>query len=451
MAKPFDMSRYTTVAFLDTNIILQGRELAELPWSELDATGPILALVPMAVLREVDGKKGDGRLGRHARAFNRLVSPAALGKGPVLISQGAPAVDLAVSASKPIPWQAYDDLDPDDGDSRIIAEILNARDIDPSTITLVSHDLKPLALAAARGLRVLHVSDDWLRPTEPSPHEKEVQRLKARVRDLEVTQPEFTIEIAVDGEPLPLVRVEDLDDNGRKVIWKKLLANASRDPEPHSPFGISIDRDYSYEDRWKTFIEEALPTFADQYARKIELIYNQFPVTLRVRNSGLISAHNLTIETKVSGGWLNDRPIFVSPSGPPAPRRRNMIDTMPYLGNIIARVGRHEFEWLEKPRRAGVIQAACEDFRHEQNWIFKGFLHLDARIDAPFSLQVKVRAKNMNGAVVKDRIVSVQRRTCAVSDLVDLETLALHKPAPSIELVMKLFDEDGYDRIDWDG
>jgi len=450
--KPFDPSGYATVAFLDTNIILQGRALAQLPWGDLDPTGPILALIPMAVLQEVDGKKSDGRLGKHARAFNRLVAPAALGKGPVRVHDEAPIVDLAVSSAKPIAWQTYDDLDRDDGDGRIIAEILNVRDLDPMAATVISHDLKPLALASAHGLKVLHVSDDWLRPPEPSPYEKDMQRMKARVRELEATQPAFTVEIAIADEPWTVLRVEDLDADGRERLWNKLFTDAEPDPESHAPYGFSIDQDYSYGDRWDRFIDKTLPAFADQYARKIELIYNQFPVTLHVRNSGQISADNLTIEARVQGGWFNDRPIFVSPAGPPAPRRRGMLDNIPYLGEMISQVGRHEFEWLQPPKRAGAILSACEDFRHEQDWVFGGFIGLDARAEEPFSIQVKVRAKNMNGAVIEDRVIAVTRRQAVVSDLVDLEALTLREPAPLVELVMKLVqEEDGYELIDWDG
>ena len=62
-----------TYAFLDTNVILEGKPLAELPWSDIDPRGPILVLLTTTVLSEVDSKKRDGRLGVHARKFNRLL------------------------------------------------------------------------------------------------------------------------------------------------------------------------------------------------------------------------------------------------------------------------------------------------------------------------------------------------------------------------------------------
>jgi hypothetical protein len=41
---------YIAKAFLDANIILECRPLAELPWQEINADGPILALMGIVTL-----------------------------------------------------------------------------------------------------------------------------------------------------------------------------------------------------------------------------------------------------------------------------------------------------------------------------------------------------------------------------------------------------------------
>ncbi len=43
---------FNTCAFLDTNIILEGKPLQELPWSEVDPVGAILVLFTPTVLSE---------------------------------------------------------------------------------------------------------------------------------------------------------------------------------------------------------------------------------------------------------------------------------------------------------------------------------------------------------------------------------------------------------------
>lgn len=61
------------VAFLDANIVLEGKPVAELPWTEIATAGLIRVLIVPKVMDEIDAKKRDGRLFPHAMAFN-LVS-----------------------------------------------------------------------------------------------------------------------------------------------------------------------------------------------------------------------------------------------------------------------------------------------------------------------------------------------------------------------------------------
>ena len=160
---------YKVKAFLDTNIILEGRALAELPWEEIHALGPIIALITPTAIKEVDSKKQDGRIGRRAREFNKLIAPVAAGGPPIVIHESGPRVELALSYSVRIPWNLHDDLDPDDGDSRIVAEMLHAREITDAGKLLISQDIKPIALAANYDLETKHVSEKWLRQMEPAP------------------------------------------------------------------------------------------------------------------------------------------------------------------------------------------------------------------------------------------------------------------------------------------
>lgn len=127
---PFDHSKYDGVLFIDSMIPLEGRPLPELPWVELGLGPKLLLLVVPQVLQEVDKRKRDGRLGKRAREFRRLVEPAALTGGPIRLVDGPPiAVDLALAPSSRIDWNQMDDLDPEEGDAKVVAQILHERGV----------------------------------------------------------------------------------------------------------------------------------------------------------------------------------------------------------------------------------------------------------------------------------------------------------------------------------
>lgn len=194
---------YKVKAFLDTNIILEGRPLAELPWEEIDTDGPILALMTPTAIKEIDSKKQDGRIGKRARAFNRLIAPVAAGGAPIIIRESAPRVELALSRAVRIKWDQHDDLDPGDGDSCIVAEVLHARDMSAHGKLLVSHDIKPIAFASNYDLPTLHVSDSWLRQPEPHPKDREIQKLNQELAQHREKEPAFEIGVELIYAPLP--------------------------------------------------------------------------------------------------------------------------------------------------------------------------------------------------------------------------------------------------------
>lgn len=164
-----DYGGYTSVAFLDANVVLEGRTLQDQNWLHLDASGPILLLFVPQVLKEIDCKKRDGRLGKYAREFNRLISPAASEQRLVRLVDSDPVVDVGLAITNRIEWDKLDDLDPDEPDARVVAQMLNERHTSREKRVFLSQDINPIAMASRHGLRVIRIGDDWLRPPEPSP------------------------------------------------------------------------------------------------------------------------------------------------------------------------------------------------------------------------------------------------------------------------------------------
>lgn len=441
---------YKIKAFLDTNIILECRPLTELSWQEIDIDGPILALITPTAIREIDSKKQDGRIGKRAREFNRLIASVAAGGPPIVIRESAPRVELALSRAFRIPWDHYDDFDPDDGDSCIVAEVLCAKDMNAVGKLIVSHDIKPIVYASNYDLATLHVSDSWLRPPEPHPKDREIQKLKQRLVQYQAAEPAFHIHIEViAAEPVELVRIEDLSAVERATIHRRIhdlnppVDQVRGTYRMMSAFGIYDD---SYNDRFATY-RKRLEVFMANYAQRLERLFNQTRVRLSVANTGNVQAENLLVEVGVANGWLHDSFVFVSPQGPkvPIPRRMPYIPMTNFQTVIPSHVGRHEFEYKEAPNGDPTFAVTCADFRCEQEYVFDGIVSLDARAADSSEIYIAITASNFRGTANNTKAIERTIKTRHVSALIDLNTLEITEPVPMQELL----DENNQEAIDW--
>lgn len=449
------------VAFLDANIVLEGKPVSDLPWSDVSADGLIRVLIVPKAMEEIDAKKRDGRLGPHARAFNRLIAPSVISGTPIILRESHPRVELSMASCSRIPWDEYEELDPDDGDSRIVAEALNVRNVACKNRLLISHDIKPLAYARGRDLPVHQAGDDWLRGPEPSPKDKEIQRLKQQVAEFRKDEPSFEISIEVsDIEPPTIYRVAPLDSNQTELLIATIKrqnpkrANGSRDP-----YGINAallnDRDSSYDGKYGTYISKRVPAFASKFNEKLELLLNQRLLTICVKNSGQIRADHFVVSVKTSDGWINRRVVSVSPKGPAAPiPRPDYLSSLNLHGNLIRdmippRVGRHEFETILRARRSREMQASCEDFRSGQEYYFEGVVAPSSNIE-PLEISVTLTAKNLRGEDIKTFMLEKQTVPINPSEIVDLSSLDLKQDYPTKKEIDRLFDAQEYDEIELD-
>ncbi len=449
------------VAFLDANIVLEGKPVAELPWKEIATAGLIRALIVPKAMDEIDAKKRDGRLGPHARAFNRLIAPSVISGAPIVLREADPRVELQMATCSRIPWDDYDELDPDDGDSRIVAEALNVRNVASQNRILISHDIKPLAYACGRDLPVHQASDDWLRATEPSPKDKEIQRLKQQVAEYKKDEPTFEISIEMSDISTPTIyRVAELDAEQAEAITALIKrrnlkkSNGSRDL-----YGISSafggDRDSSYDGKYSAFITRKVPSFVAKFSEKLELLFNQRLLTVRVTNAGDIRADHIVVSIKTSDGWINRRVVAVSASGPGAPVPRpnyfSSLNIHRHLETMIPpRVGRHEFETTLRALRSRETKASCEDFHSGQAYKFEGVV-APTSSDQPLEITVKLTAKNLRGEYTKTFKLDKQIVEIEPGELVDLKTLELKQDYPTKEEIIRLLMAGENEEIDWDG
>lgn len=440
--------RYKVKAFLDTNIVLEGRALEDLPWHEIDATGPILALLTPKAMDEIDSKKHDGRLGKRAREFNRRIGTVAAGGEPLVIREGAPRVDLALATASLIPWDQHDGLDPTDGDSRIVAEALHARDMNGDGKVVVSHDIKSIRLAHDCGLATHHASDDWLRAPEPSPHDKELQRLRGRVAEYEAKEPAFEILIKLpDGEPVSIVHIDDLTAAERSSIERKIIELNPQKDQTRNPLDMSNlhRQDYGYADRYRKYLKR-VPLFMEDYAHRVERTFNQTPCTISITNTGKMQAENLLIEVRASSGWLHSRYAFIAPQGPKAPHPQMTMFNMPHLApqRFPQPVGRHEFAFKDRPRWNPYFSLTCEDFRHDQTWERTVVLGFDPR-EEDARIIVSISASNFRGKAELVKTIEREVHARHLSELVDLNTMKITAPTPIDDLIKRRETEDWID------
>ncbi|HZZ94023.1 MAG TPA: hypothetical protein VFE23_15790 [Usitatibacter sp.] len=444
-------THYRTIAFIDSNIVLEARPLAELPWQEVDSIGPILVVLAPTVLREVDSKKRDGRIGPKARAFNRFIAPLASGASSISLLAESPRVDLALAVPGKIDWDSYDDLDRSQGDHNLVAEILNTKGLSSAAI-LVSQDINPLFAAQRHGVRTLRIPETWRPPLEPSPQDKEIARLKKQMADYQKAEPKFEIDFAVPGQPIQVYDVVPLTADQALKFRLSLTAANPRVKQHHSPLALSsFEYDPSLDSRYDRYINHVLPTFVANYHDGLEILFNQAVFTLTVTNIGNALAANLLIDVEIVGGWINEKAVVFNAAGPKAPRPRpSYINQIPDLSRLHPRVevGRHEVEVSDTARAPRVV-AQCEDFRQGQCWTLTGFVWIDPRVPKTLA-KIKITAATLTGEQLQVFEVQKTSSKVAVSELVDLEPdPKLRKKSCLQEHLERAFESEDYSAIEW--
>lgn len=439
-------------AFIDANIVLEGRDLKDLPWQEIDSEGPIIVLITPTAIKEIDSKKHDGRIGRHARECNRIIASVLESGTPFVIREAAPRVELALAYSVRIPWVDYDILDPNEGDACIVAEALNAVGMSDDGKVLVSQDIKPLAFAKNFGLNTKHVSETWLRPKEPSPSEKEIQRLKSKLTMYETKEPSVSVKIdIIDNEPIQTFRIRPLTSIERSSIETKIIRNNPRKTQSIQhpiPSAFPV-YDHEYDREFDNYVKK-IPIYVKDYENRMARLFNQARYKVSVLNDGTVPAENLLIELSVSSGWFNDRFVWESPNGPRAPSPRNNR-LQSYISGIRAPIfpkptGRHDFAFRVKPNCSAKVSATCEDFRQNQIWTLEGIIGIDSYYPETI-ITVSLTASNLIGTQVISRVVLRENKDVHISEVIDQNQLKTLIPVP---FQRNLQDRNFHNLIDWD-
>jgi len=429
-ATPLNTAAYDNVVLIDTQVVLEGKPLDQLPWADL-FTGSVLLLVTRQVQTEIDRRKNDGRLGKRARAFNKLLDGYIVDRVPSQVL-ASPKVDVATLANRPIDWDALDDLDRDDPDDRIVAQALNAIVDDPSRIVLLSHDMRPRDAAATHGLSAFKLPETWLRDPEPSPDQRRITELEARNKLLSADQPQLEVRIeAVTPEPWKFREVAAATAAQGDAILNAELATAPTQSR-RGPFDVGIGTyDYSHAGRietWEAVMREDVPLMH----RGLTKLHAQHRILVTVENVGTVSAEDLSLEIRSGNAVLHSIPYWVLVTGPSAPHPRMLHS---HLSNFIppnfATPNREAFSFYWEEHGPGDhLILSCKSFRQEKSHSVEISLELLAGTPPKAHVEAVVTAANLKGDVRGKLLVDVDRVETPFDQVYDLgeHLLAIRPP-----------------------
>lgn len=449
-----DYVKYSTVVFLDANVVLEGRKLADQPWHEIEDSDSILLFFVPQVLKEIDSKKRDGRLAKHARDFNRLIAPAAETGGVVRLINGPPSVDLALAVTNRIDWDKLDDLDPDEPDARVIAQVFNEKHTDFDDRLFVSHDINPIGMATRHGLKVKKLPESWLRPAEPSPDQRKINKLEGRVRELQATEPQLDVSITFSSEkPFEHLAVPDLTSGQKHELQEAIFdENPKISQGQRGIFASHLSIDYDYSGKYERWRDVTVPRFVDAISDDINRMYAQTPISLELRNNGAVQAESLVVHVKVINGTISER-WNVVPNYPLAPKpeiNALLRDLHNYntLSDVLPQnVGRHEL-YIDIDADGGdTFEVHCQDFRHGRSWVFDAILTADPATIDDVVLVVNMTASNMRGGkekVLKLSHVVTSKELRLIYNIRGLEFVA---DRPMEEELNKLAEHRDFSRI----
>lgn len=448
MKSHFDHSAYSSVLFIDSMIALECKPLESLPWHELDSSGPVLIMVVPQVNAEIDKRKRDGRLGKKARAFNRLIAPAAESGKPEKIADGPPDVFISVARCDRINWDVLDDLDPHEGDHKVVAQILHTIDVPNRRKALISQDTNPIFLGSSHGLKCHRLPDGWLLAPEPHPKEKDIVRLKQRIRELEANEPEAHFSLKFDvALPLTIYQVAPLSVTEQEQLIFEVTSDNPKVSQHKASFTTTFSYDHEYDDKYRKFLEQTVPRYVKNLNQSLEIHFAQIPFQFRLQNTGHIQIEDLILTLSAMGGTLHDRFTFRSVFKPIAPQPEPHDILSAPLSRIDIRQpvrDRHDVEFIERPDGGKNVQVQCADFRHGREWYFEGIATIDPRKPNPFQIEVELTASNLRGKKTQMFEIGYDLAAAQVDDLVDLPERKYLKKFPLFSQYQDALDRKDY-------
>jgi hypothetical protein len=322
----------------DTNVLIQGIPLKDVPWSEL-GRDEIEVVICGPVIREVDRLKNKpGRVGKVARAISATVRKlmAAPDRSDVLRAAD-PVVRRRLSRDTTGGAAVRSGLDLTHDDQAIINQALARLDAGEDVI-LLTDDTFAAMTAEDFSLPVRMLPVHWLKPPEGDESAKEVTRLQAENALLKATQPVPKLRF-IDEHDAPIDRLDLVMKRYPPVANREierlmghvlaaapmadlsLTAAAARDPDYLEPATgpsliasamrevmkdhmqpvtkADIDAYAKAYKAWRSDVRAKLVGFGDEWSRR-----RDWPrAKLFALNAGTCPAENMLVEIAASGAF----------------------------------------------------------------------------------------------------------------------------------------------------
>ncbi len=192
------MTHDQIVAYLDTPVFVECRELQELLWLTLLDAAEVLLVVTPVVFKQLDRLKDKPgmprgkreRAGKATRDLERLLFP---GSAPTPSSPARVRENVRIvyrDSRNPDSFQRYN-LDPENEDHQLLSYALSAPE---NHVCIVSTDSGPRVAAKQHGLEAYNPPKEWQLGSAVDEDERELRSLRQRVAKLEARIPKLALQ-----------------------------------------------------------------------------------------------------------------------------------------------------------------------------------------------------------------------------------------------------------------
>ncbi|SUE63177.1 PIN domain-containing protein [Roseomonas gilardii] len=453
----------------DTNILLHGVHLGHVPWSTVTQAGHIRIVICRTVQDEVDKKKHElkGRAQKRARDWASDIGGMAVEEQSRVLREAAPRVTVELAPFyEPEGWERPARLRLDWPDDMLTANALACAVHYGEPVGILTNDTGAYLTAVANGLKEYSVfprgATGWLMEPEKDETQKELEKTRQALMELQNAAPRISFAIEVGGTPAHVVTVEamrfraltveevdslvrevanaypetvnfsqpDAVIQARELGAQHLRTGGPRSFNPAVLYGPSREAIKAYSDEYAQWVLK-IRGFFNTLARRLEATSLSTPVKLQLNNIGSRPAEDVRVAFEATGGLLlqtprgADKPDPTQMPAPPEPpqwrsamsygpmgRMAGMEDMSPMFRPPEA-LDPHSFYWRNRPvRPVSKWEFTCSSFQHGGGGEeFGAFLMVQKEgIEKSATVGVEVYAKNLAQRFTKSFPVRVSWR-----------------------------------------
>jgi hypothetical protein len=256
-------------AFIDTNVILHYRPIAEIDWCKVCGEKDITIMMCMPVIDELDRKKFDARLGQRAKErIQELQQQTAI---PVRPNVG---------------FKIYHDPSEDAvADDASIAKLVAAyRDREHADVVVITEDWGMKTRCSALGVRTVTPPKEQRLADDETDDKKQIKKLQRELLEIKNKQPKVDLSFVPSSEVTQALTRPQLPGVAEQI--EKL----TRSIDPHGYNAPTGNQRQMYMDAVAKWLKND-HIIADESARTISL-------KIAVKNSGNAPANGVTVTIK---------------------------------------------------------------------------------------------------------------------------------------------------------